>query len=518
MRSLGFIIFPVLSAFLLVVPTSASALPAFEVTGWIPYWRTATGTANVLPHLDSLTEVNPFVYTLRQDGTLADNGALTEEPWKGFIAEAKKRQVRVIPTIMSSNRELMYGILSDSKKRAALEDEIIAIVTEGGYDGIDIDFEGKSYETREHFSAFLKELRARMGDKWLMCTIETRIPIADQYYGITVPDGAGQYANDLGAINTYCDRVRLMAYDQQGIDLKLKADAGQRLYAPVGDPAWVEKVINHMSQEIAKDKILIGVPTYGYEYSVRAYANNDYMYDVLWVFNPGYATPIAAQYGITPERAYWGELAFSYVPLNGTTTPPEAGSVGALAAAAAASQLATQRNTNLTFRYVVWPDEVSVQQKIDLAKRLGVRGVSVFKFDGGQDPDIWRVLAAAGAVKDNAVVRIASSAAVAGAAAAAPAVAASPKSAAVSFSRQLKLNAVGADVKALQVILNSDKTTRIASSGPGSPGKETERFGALTLAAVKKFQQKYGIAKPGNAGFGLVGPATRAKLNTMFAD
>lgn len=501
----------------IALPGRSFAAPTFEVTGWIPYWRTATGTADVLPHLDSLTEVNPFVYTLRQDGTLADNGALTEEPWRSFIAAAKQKQVRVIPTIMSSDRALMYRILSDTAARTALVNEIAAMVKDRGYDGIDIDFEGKSYETRDHFSTFLKELRERMGGKWLMCTIETRIPLADQYYGVTIPAGAGQYANDLTAINTYCDRVRLMAYDQQGIDLKLKADAGQRLYAPVGDPAWIEKVVSHMSQEISKDKILIGVPTYGYEYSVRAYANNDYMYDVLWVFNPGYATPIAAQYGITPERAYWGELAFSYVPLNGTTTPPTAGSVGALAAAAAASDLATLHNTNLTFRYVVWPDEVSTQQKIDLAKRLGVRGISVFKFDGGQDPDIWRVLAAAGAVKDNAVVRAAPSAVAGTTTAAAPVAAASAKPAAVSFSRQLKLNSVGADVKALQVILNSDKTTRIAASGAGSPGKETERFGALTLAAVKKFQQKYGIAKPGNAGYGLVGPATRAKLNKIAA-
>lgn len=514
MRSLASVFF-ILAAFSFALPSRSSAASTFEVTGWIPYWRTATGTADVLPHLDALTEVNPFVYTLRQDGTLADNGALTEDPWRSFIATAKQKQVRVIPTVMSSNRALMYRILSDTAARTALVNEIATTVNGNGYDGIDIDFEGKSYETREYFSTFLKELRQALGNKWLMCTIETRIPLADQYYGITTPAGAGQYANDLTAINTYCDRVRLMAYDQQGIDLKLKADAGQRLYAPVGDPAWVEKVISHMSQEIAKDKILIGVPTYGYEYSVRAYANNDYMYDVLWVFNPGYATPIAQQYGITPERTYWGELAFSYVPLNGTTTPPEAGSVGALAAAAAASQLATAHNTNLAFRYVVWPDEASVQQKIDLAKRLGVRGVSVFKFDGGQDPDIWRVLAAASAVKDTAVTHTAVPATVVHVPTATPATPAVSVSA--SFSRQLKLNSVGADVKALQVILNSDKATRVASSGAGSPGKETERFGALTLAAVKKFQQKYGIAKPGNAGYGLVGPATRAKLNKIAA-
>jgi spore germination protein YaaH len=39
-----------------------------------------------------------------------------------------------------------------------------------------------------------------------------------------------------------------------------------------------------------------------------------------------------------------------------------------------------------------WGDSVSVAQKIALAKQLGVRGVAVFKFDGGEDPRIWDVL------------------------------------------------------------------------------------------------------------------------------
>src|SRR3989338_8013665 len=108
-----------------LVPLKADAA-SFEVTGWIPYWRSATGTADVAPHLDKLTEVNPFVYTLKQDGTLHDNGTLDEEPWKSFIAEAQAKGVRVIPTVMSGDPELMHRILSDTTRRIALEDEIAA--------------------------------------------------------------------------------------------------------------------------------------------------------------------------------------------------------------------------------------------------------------------------------------------------------------------------------------------------------------------------------------------------------
>ncbi|QQG38283.1 MAG: peptidoglycan-binding protein [Candidatus Kaiserbacteria bacterium] len=486
-------------AIFLCIPLAASAATLsrpFEVSGWIPYWRTATGTADVLPRLNLLTEVNPFVYTLKSDGTLLDNGSLDQEPWLTLRAQAKAQGVRFVPTVMTGNGDLLHDLLSNQAKRIALEDRIAALVKEQGFDGIDIDFEGKKAADKDYFSTFLKGLYQRMGDKWVMCTIESRTPQADRYYGTTPPADAGLFANDLREVNKYCDRVRIMAYDQQGIDLKLLADAEAKgqLYAPVGDPAWVEKVVNLMAQDIARNKIMIGVPTYGYEYDVTAYANNEYVYDILWTFNPGYAGPIAAQYGITPERASWGEMYFTY--LNAATSTPPVSSIGASQVAAAASAFSTSGNTNSRFRLMVWPDAQSVADRIALAKKLGVRGVSVFKFDGGQDPNIWNTIASS-------------------AQSAPPASAGAPSGAALS--RTLTLGSVGSDVRTLQRILNSDSSTQIVASGPGAPGSETDRFGAMTLRAVQKFQVKYGIARAGSTGYGVVGPATRAKLNSLLA-
>lgn len=89
------------------------------------------------------------------------------------------------------------------------------------------------------------------------------------------------------------------------------------------------------------------------------------------------------------------------------------------------------------------------------------------------------------------------------------------------FATNLSLGSSGAQVVALQKILNRALDTRIASAGPGSPGNETRYFGALTKAAVVRFQEKYlrEVLMPAGLmhGNGYVGSYTRAKLNALPA-
>jgi len=387
----------ILSLFALValLPQPASAAPIskpFEISGWIPYWRAATGTADIMPHLDRFTEVNPFGYTVKEDGGLNDAALILFEPWTSLQAEAKKRGIRYIPTVMWSNAEAMHTVLSNPTMRAAHIRQIVDEVNTHGFDGIDIDYEGKYAKTAPHYSAFLKELYAAMGDKWVQCTIESRTPLSVRYFGTEVPEGAGEYANDLVEVNKYCDRVRFMTYDQQTIDQEQEKLTTEP-YGPVSDTAWVEKAIREAMKTIPANKIVLGIPTYGYEWDVKTYSGNQHSYKLLWTFNPQYGWDLANEYNITPGRNFGGELGFTYFPKDGALSLPRPTAAWPFnLVASAASALTTANNSNLSYRMVTWQDSQAIADKVALAKKLGIRGVAVFKIDGGEDPKMWDVL------------------------------------------------------------------------------------------------------------------------------
>ncbi len=89
-----------------------------------------------------------------------------------------------------------------------------------------------------------------------------------------------------------------------------------------------------------------------------------------------------------------------------------------------------------------------------------------------------------------------------------------------SFRYRQEQGAQGEAVRYLQKVLNLDPETRVAQSGPGSPGNETNLFGPATQSALLRFQQKYEAEVLRPAGLtrasGFMGELTRAKLNDVL--
>jgi hypothetical protein len=79
------------------------------------------------------------------------------------------------------------------------------------------------------------------------------------------------------------------------------------------------------------------------------------------------------------------------------------------------------------------------------------------------------------------------------------------------FRNELRERVTGDAVRYLQLVLNADPNTKVANSGTGSPGRETNYFGAGTKRALIAFQRKYGLSTAG-----IFDSATRTKANEIL--
>ncbi len=378
----------------MVAPLGASASDDLEVAGWLPYWRAEESTKNARKHLGDIDTLHPFVYIAQQNGTISSQSDLEDSHWRRLFRQAKKDDVEVIPTIMWSDGAATHAVLSDSKLRAKHVKEIAQMVEDGDFDGVDIDYEAKRSETKDYFSRFLEELKEELDGKILACTIEARTPPSSLY---KVPPATIAYANDYDAIAEHCDRVEIMAYDQQRADIKLNEERAGMPYMPVADVDWVEKVIQLAIKDIPADKIMLGIPSYGTHYEVTVAPNWFRDYRRIGALNMPDMLDVAKENKVKPSRNKAGEMSFTYLPKSATVKIPTSikapkntpsGNVTAARALAYADKTGKEVKFNIGW----YSDAEAMMDKVDLARKYDLRGVALFKIDGEEDQKFWRLL------------------------------------------------------------------------------------------------------------------------------
>lgn len=367
----------------------------FTVGGWIPYWNDSNGIKDAKKHLSNIDVVYPFAYTVTTQGVIKDQAGLDERDWKSFRKLAQSKDVAVIPTVMWGDGESIHTVLTSTTTRTAHINGIVEMVEKGKYDGVDIDYEGKKSETIDHFSLFLKELAVALGeDKMLVCTIEARTPPESLYK--EVPSTIN-YANDYKEIGTHCDRIQLMAYDQQRADIALNSERRGEPYMPVSDSEWVEKVIELALESFPKEKVVLGIPTYGHHYTVTVAPDWYKDYTRIGALNIPDMLDVAKKYKVKPTRNKAGEMSFSYihkdspVKLSSTLRIPKDTPKGNLVAARALAY-ANKTGKEVQFRIGWYSDAEAMIDKIKLAQKYGLEGVSFFKIDGEEDQKVWKYL------------------------------------------------------------------------------------------------------------------------------
>lgn len=366
-----------------------------EVAGWIPYWNDSRGIKDATKNIKKIDMVYPFSFEIQSDGTLKDKAGMDAKEWKKFLKMAQGKGVKVVPSIIWFDGGEIHANLSYPQLREKHIEEIMEMVDDGNFDGVNIDYESKLSSTKDHFSAFLTELKEELGDdRILSCTIEARTPPESLYKDVPK---VLLYANDFKVIGEVCDTVEIMAYDQQRADLKLNESKSGTPYMPVADVDWVEKVVKLALKDIPEEKIMLGIPTYGHHYEVTVGPNWYKNYRKIGALNVPDILDVAKDYKVKGSRNKAGEMSYTYIPKSSTVVfpknlvIPKKTPIGETVAAKALA-LANKTGQEVKFNMAWYSDAGAMGDKIKLAKEYDLRGVAFFKFDGEEDKNVWKLL------------------------------------------------------------------------------------------------------------------------------
>ena len=171
-------------------------------------------------------------------------GTLSDIATKSYVKEAHRRGIQVWPILRHNFEEtgLTAEILSSTKKRQYVIDQILDYANIYGFDGINVDIENIQNETSAVWVQFMRELFVQLKNKGLVVTVDVYMP----------SDWSGHYERE--KVSASCDYFIVMAYDQHW--------SGSEEAGSVSEIPWVESGIQTSLEEVPKEKLVLGIPFY----------------------------------------------------------------------------------------------------------------------------------------------------------------------------------------------------------------------------------------------------------------
>lgn len=193
----------------------------------------------------SMSGVGPFWYKATAEGTLeSKESQLVYDTAKGL-------GLKMYPLVTNKTGST-DAVLGDPATRTKVIDNIVAVIRDKNYDGVNIDFELLPPKHRDNLTAFMAELYPKMQqiNKTLIISVFPQVDVSE--------DVSGAY--DYPALAQNSDFLQIMLYDRHWATSKPGA------IAPID---WYEKNIQYAIDKTGgPHKVIAGVSAYGYDWPI----------------------------------------------------------------------------------------------------------------------------------------------------------------------------------------------------------------------------------------------------------
>ena len=213
---------------------------------------------------------------------------------------------------------------------------LLDLVKDSGYSGINIDFESVPLHDRVAFTSFIHDVAGKMHAAGYLIVVSVPAELKDD------PNDSWAGAFDFKSLGQDADILQLMTYDEHG---------------PWGEPGpvagldWVEPCARFAASVVKSSKVSLGIQAYGYDWDTTHRKG----VQVHWNQIPS----LIASTGATPQ---WDT--------------------------ASSSPFFTYRSSDGSSHVVWYEDKTSIPLKSALAKTYHLAGISMFAL-GYEDKSFW---------------------------------------------------------------------------------------------------------------------------------
>jgi spore germination protein YaaH len=318
----------------LVYDTKTNKKSEKQVLGFTTYYNTYDKNS-----YESMVTNYPLIDQIATHTYITDGyGNITGLVPKSQLDFANKKGIKTLATVLNNfDRNIAKTLLESPQNRTRFIKNLVAQLRAQKYQGVNIDIEAINSNNRSHFTQLLREVYYTLHPMGYTVTVSVGAKTWDN------PNDGWSGAYDYKEISKYADNIVLMTYDEHYIGGYPGA------IASIG---WFENVIKYASRVIPKNKIIVGLAAYGYDWSSAGTKS----YSIGQAYNVAKKYNAPVQFDQKSKTPY-----FSYRDEKG---------IG----------------------HSVWfENSTSIGYKLDAINKYGINGIAIWKI-GLEDSSYWSVI------------------------------------------------------------------------------------------------------------------------------